>query len=400
MKLVNSSNHLAPKQTQLVFATCIILPCTLLLLILDLIPFLNNELSRGQTLGRDAFNFWIAGKLAIESHIDAIYNHAGFMSAVRDILGAGAGLHVFPYPPPALLFTAPFGWLPYWATLLLWSVAGLIAFTLAVSSWQTSRQLTLLTILAPLSLCNIVLGQNGLFTAALFIGGLRLAHSRPILAGVLIGCLAFKPTLAILLPLALLIEKRWMVIVSSAITLTVLCVLPTVIWGQSVWSDYLQHAVPFQQKLLEQGTGLAQLMKLTGFMSIKLLGFDNHLAYQVQTGFMLASLALVFSYGIRRKNKNQFDGQDITLFAIATLLILPYAHFYDMTLIIGGLLMMCRDNALSDQSLFIRSKIFGVIYVIPIVGVLMNLIGLPITPIILLLGLALLCYAPLAPQAR
>jgi hypothetical protein len=400
MKSVNNSSHLAPKQTQLLLATSIILPCTLLLLILDLLPFLNNELNRGQVIGRDAFNFWIAGKLAIEGQVDAIYNHSAFMSAVRDMLGADAGLHVFPYPPPALLFTALFGWLPYGTTLLLWSVAGMLAFMLAATSWKTNHQLALLAALAPLSFCNIVLGQNGLLSAALFLGGLRLAHTRPILAGVLIGCLAFKPTLAILLPLALLVEKRWMVIISSAITLSILCVLPALIWGKSVWYDYLQHAVPFQQQLLEQGTGLAQLMKLTGFMSVKLLGFDNHLAYQIQSGFMLVSLALVFSYGVRRKVKNQFDGQDITLLAIATLLMLPYAHFYDMALITGGLLLMCHDNKLSDQSLFIRSKTFGVIYVIPIVGVLMNLIGLPITPIILLFGLALLCYAPLAPQPR
>ena len=400
MKSVNSSSHLAPKQTQLLLATSIILPCTLLLLILDLLPFLNNEFSRGQVIGRDAFNFWIAGKLAIEGQVDVIYNHAAFMIAVKSMLGADAGLHVFPYPPPALLFTAIFGWLPYWTTLLLWSVAGLLAFTLAATSWKTNHQLALLAAFAPLSFCSIVLGQNGLFSAALFIGGLRLAHSRPILAGVFIGCLAYKPTLAILLPLALLVEKRWMVIISSAITLSILCVLPALIWGKSVWYDYLQHAVPFQQQLLEQGTGLAQLMKLTSFMSVKILGFDNNLAYQIQSGFMLVSLALVCSYGIRRNSKSQFDGQDITLLAIATLLMLPYAHFYDMTLITGGLLLMCHDNKLSDQSLFIRSKIFSVIYVIPIVGVLMNLIGLPITPFILLCGLALLCYAPLSPQHR
>ncbi|MFQ3216524.1 glycosyltransferase family 87 protein [Paraperlucidibaca sp.] len=379
---------------QLIVASSLILPWTLLLLALDQLPLLTDQLDRGQTIGRDAFNFWMAGKLAFDGQVSQIYDNAEFVKAVQGILGQEAGLHVFPYPPTALLFVAAFGWAPYWLALLFWSLAGLVTFFFATTSWRSDHRLLALFLMAPIILCNIILGQNGLLIAALFIGGLRLAKSRPILAGIMIGSIAFKPTLAILLPFALLLERCWLTIASAAATLIVLCVLPTLLWGPGIWQDYMQQAVPFQQQLLEHGTGLAQLMKLTSFMSMSLLGFSNDIAYQVQIGFALIALGLVTRYALCRRIKGGFDGLDITILASATLIMLPYAHFYDMTLLIGGLLLICKEHSLNDESLIVRSGMFGTLWALPIVGFLLNIIGLPVAPLILLCGLALLCYTP------
>lgn len=384
-------NRTHPMTQQLIIATRIILPCTIFLLFFDQLPFITHHLDRGQTIGRDALNFWMAGKLAFEGNADQIYNNAAFMTAVRHALGQEAGLHVFPYPPPALLFVAAFGWMPYWTALLFWSLAGLVGFTIATTSWESDHRLIILALIAPLTVCNIVLGQNGLLVAALFIGGLRLVKSRPILAGILIGCLAFKPTLAILLPIALLVERCWLTIVSAAITVLVLSMLPVLIWGLGIWQDYLQLAVPYQQLLLEHGTGLAQLMKVTGFMSISLLGFDSSTAYQVQIAFALIALGLTTNYALRRRLKGGFDGLDITIIATTTLVMLPYSHFYDMTLITGGLLLICKDNILSTEALLIRSNTPSILWVLPILGLLLNIFSLPIAPLILLIGLSLLC---------
>ncbi|WP_340675137.1 glycosyltransferase family 87 protein [Paraperlucidibaca sp.] len=379
---------------QLIVASSLILPWTLLLLALDQLPLLTDQLDRGQTIGRDAFNFWMAGKLAFDGQVSQIYDNAEFVKAVQGVLGQEAGLHVFPYPPTALLFVAAFGWAPYWLALLFWSIAGLVTFFFATTSWRSDHRLLALFLMAPIILCNIILGQNGLLTAALFIGGLRLAKSHPILAGIMIGSIAFKPTLAILLPLALLLERCWLTIASAAATLIVLCVLPTLLWGPGIWHDYMQQAVPFQQQLLEHGTGLAQLMKLTSFMSMSLLGFSNDIAYQVQIGFALIALGLVTRYALYRRIKGGFDGLDITILASATLIMLPYSHFYDMTLLIGGLLLICKEHSLNDESLIVRSGMFGTLWALPIVGLLLNIIGLPVAPLILLCGLALLCYTP------
>lgn len=384
----------SPILKQIIHSTCIVLPCTIILIFFDQLPFLTQDLHRGQTLGRDAFNFWAAGNLAISGRISEVYDNPAFIIAIRDILGPSAGLHTFPYPPPALLFVAAFGWIPYWLALFSWSLIGLLVFALATTSKtpHINDQALLLAMIAPLTLCNIALGQNGLLSAALFISGLRLAPIKPVLAGVLIGCLAYKPMLALLLPLALLLEKRWKTIISAGITVAFLCISPVFLWGPRVWIDYLQLAAPFQGLLLEQGTGLAQLMKLTSFMSMHLLGFSTSAAYQVQIGFALIALGLLITYGLRRKRKGYFDGLDITILATTTMLILPYTHFYDMTMIAGGLLLASQDNKIREKSPLIRTGIFGLLWALPIIGLLLNILSLPITPLILLASLFLLCY--------
>lgn len=377
---------------QIIKATRIILPCTLVLLAMDIWPFFIEPLSRGQTIGRDAYNFWAAGMLAFEGRTSEIYNNEAFSLAIKQLLGPEAGLHVFPYPPPALLGVAAFGWLSYEATLIVWSIIGFLAFFFAINLPDFKRNIVWLTILMPLVWCNIVLGQNGLLTAALFIGGLRLAHNRPILAGILIGCLAYKPTLAVLIPFALLFERRWIVIISAAITLLILCLLPTLIWGTQVWIDYLKLAVPFQSLLLERGTGLAQTMKLTPFMSMRLLNYEVNTAYLIQVLFSLVTITIVSIYFLKRKIINLFNGIDILILSIATILIIPYTHFYDLSLITGSILLLIKQNIENSTSLLAKSHTLTIIYMAPIIGLLLNIFIVPITPIIFLIALFILCF--------
>jgi len=385
---------------QIIKATRIILPCTLVFLAMDIWPFFTDPLSRGQTIGRDAYNFWAAGMLAFEGRTSEIYNNEAFSLAIKQLLGPEAGQHVFPYPPTALLGVAVFGWLSYEATLFLWSIGGFIAFLIAINAPNFERNILWLTILTPLTWTNIVLGQNGLFSAALFIGGLRLAHSRPIFAGILIGCLAYKPTLALLIPLVLLFERRWKVIFSATITLLTLCILPALIWGQEIWVSYLYEAVPFQRMLLEYGTGLSQFMKLTPFMSAHLLDFDLKSAYIIQAFFGLSTIIVVFIYFLLKKNDTHFSGLDITILATATVILIPYTHFYDLTLIAGGLLLLSKESFITKNNFLIKSNMITILYTIPIIGLLSNLFYFPISPLILFVGLLTLSLQRVNPPKR
>lgn len=386
----NTNNSLLTQQ--IIIATSFILPITIFLLIVDIWPFFTEPLSRGQTIGRDAYNFWAAGMLAFDGRQEEIYNNAAFSQAISQLLGPEAGQHVFPYPPTALLGVAAFGWLPYEATLILWSIAGFIAFFISINAPNFEKQISWLILLTPLAWFNIVLGQNGLFSAALFIGGLRLAHNRPIIAGILIGCLAYKPTLALLIPFVLLFDRRWKVIFSATITLLILCLLPSLIWGNNIWISYLHEAAPFQRMLLEYGTGLSQFMKLTPFMSMHLLGFKLEAAYFTQALFSIATIGVVFTYFMRRPHNTPFSGLDITILGIAAVIVIPYTHFYDLTLIAGGLLLLAKEHTVTIKNYVIRSKVIILLYIIPIVGLIFNLLYIPISPIILFSGLMVFCF--------
>jgi hypothetical protein len=62
---------------------------------------------------------------------------------------------------------------------------------------------------APAVMINLVSGQNGAFSAAILAGGLMLLDRRPVLAGLLLGLLCYKPQLAVLVQVALVASGRW-----------------------------------------------------------------------------------------------------------------------------------------------------------------------------------------------
>ena len=61
-------------------------------------------------------------------------------------------------------------------------------------------------------------GHNGFLTALLLGGGLILLERKPFLAGLLLGCLVYKPQFALVLPLLLLALWNWRAIAGAAVS--------------------------------------------------------------------------------------------------------------------------------------------------------------------------------------
>lgn len=374
-------------------AASIFFPSVLVLALLDQWPYLTETFSRGQVLGRDAYIFWLAGNLALEGRVAEIYDHAAFAEIVRSLLGPEAGLHVFPYPPPALIYLAVFGGVSYFLTLALWSLLGVAAFLWAVAFRQWERRDLLLALLAPVTLTNVVLGQNGLLTAALFVGGLRLAAHRPIIAGALIGAMAYKPLLAVFLPLILMMHRRWICVASAGATLLALCLLPVLFWGWEVWRFYLDQAAPFQLRLLESGTGVGQAMKPSAFMGMRIIGASVATSYLVQLAFSTAATVLIAIYLWQHRRREIDAGRTVLAVAVATILVIPYVHHYDLAVISAGLILLVRDEGGAIASLR-EVLLFGLLWGLPILCLIFNLLGVPVSPVILLLALLLLVSKP------
>ncbi|MFA5121437.1 glycosyltransferase family 87 protein [Zavarzinia sp.] len=364
----------------------VMLPVTVMLAALDQWPYLTERFSRGQVVGRDAYAFWAAARLALEGRLSEIYDHAAFQQAVAAMLGPGTGLHVFPYPPPALALLLPFGAMPYPLALALWSLAGPLAFVAAVAAPDFRRLPVMLALAAPLTLANVVLGQNGLFGAALTIGGLRLALHRPVVAGGLVGLLVFKPMLGLFLPLALLFDRRWTAFLTAGATVIGLCLLSLALFGEGLWLAYLHDGVPFQRDLLEHGTGIAQAMKLTGFMAARTLGYGVEASYAVQGVFSLAAAVLVAVGLWRRRGGRGFDGRDVLILALGTAAALPYLHFYDLATIAGGQILLAtrRDGGRPAPA---GARLQVLLWALPLAGMILNVNGIPVAAPLLLLAL-------------
>lgn len=266
----NTASH------QLIRVSLIMLPAILYFIIIDQWPYLSDTFSRGQIFGRDAHTFWAAGRALLETgDAQNIYNNIAFTEFKKAITGGDIGWSPYFYPPPALLTTVLLGLMPYSIALPIYTLIGLAMFLLAIGAPHLKRPTLLLLLVAPMTSFNIIMGQNGLISAALLIGGLRLLAYRPALAGILFGLLAFKPILGLLIPLLLIIRRDWITFLYASLTVIITSLLPVILWGIDVWTLFFTDAIQVQQNMLHHAIGIGMLMIPSAFNSARLLGLDT-----------------------------------------------------------------------------------------------------------------------------
>src|SRR3546814_6692842 len=91
--------------------------------------------------------------------------------------------------------------------------------------------------------------------------------------------MAYKPHLAVLLPVALLAAGRWRTIVSAAATVAGFVLVSIALYGIDPWHVYITDTAPFHAGLLRRGDGGIPLMMQGAFMAARLLGLLDYAGY-------------------------------------------------------------------------------------------------------------------------
>jgi hypothetical protein len=185
----------------------------LLIIIFAILEFWGNA---RHPADRDFISFWGAVQLTIAGSPTSAYDGAALHAVQREaVTFLKGGEMPFPYPPFFLLLVIPFGLLPFGAAMAAWSTATFIPYLIAAR--RMFPRSGLLAAAFPPVLVNASIGQNGFLTAAVLIGGTLLLATRPLAAGLLLGCLVLKPQLGLLLPIALLAARQWRAIAGALI---------------------------------------------------------------------------------------------------------------------------------------------------------------------------------------
>ncbi len=348
----------------------------------------------GYALGRDFVNIWTAARLMLSGHIEQAYDLSAYMSAMRAYMGAGFPFHNWSYPPSILPFTLPFGLLAYGPALVLWSALGLVAY-LAVARPKNLRAHwlpMLLLAFGPASLVNLLSGQNGFFTAALFLGGFQLLNRRPVLAGIVFGLLTCKPQLGILIPFALLLLGQWRAIAAAAITAALLVLVSIGLFGIDLWHSYMQVTAAHQRALLHLFEGFYTTMMPGPYAAMRGIGLAHSSAFLVHAA--TAFVASVAALGILRREGA--SARAILALALATMLVTPYGYSYDLTAISAALVVY-----LYSQRPTARERVlYGALWVLPAATYSIMLAHMPWAPVILLLPLLHLAHRSARPSHR
>lgn len=283
----------------------------------------------GKPLGTDFSNVYAAGSLAWQGRAADAYAPALQHAAEKAVFGGGEvpffGWH---YPPFFFAIAVLVAGLPYASGLAIWLAAGLAAYLATVRA-ILPRPDTLLTAAAfPAVFVNVGHGQNGFLTAALLGGALHLLDRRPWLAGLLIGCLAYKPQFGVLIPVALLASGRWSTIGAAMTTIAALVAVSVLTLGGGVWHAFADSMNFTQTVVLEQGgTGWEKIQSV--FSAARMWGASVPLAYAVQ---LALALTLAASIAWLWQGPAAFELKASAL-ATASLLATPYVLDYDLVVL-------------------------------------------------------------------
>ena len=324
---------------------------------------------RGKPIVTDFLEVWVAGRSALQGAAAAAYDprlhHAAQVAAIGHAFHGFLWWH---YPPFVLFVAAALGLMPYLPAFLFWVVGTLALYVAAIGCVAKSRVAALLACATPAVFINAIAGQNGYLTASLIGATLLNLETRPILAGVFLGLLSYKPQFGLLFPLVLIATGRWRSFVSAGIVAALLMALSLTVFGAETLRAFFHFLPLASDSFLVHGTaGWNKLQTIYGLA--RWLGWGNLPASALQGAVAIAAAAAVV-WLWRQDVPFTLKAAALTM---AALFATPYLYMYDFPILVVPLAFLYRERAFDRvelagiglANLCILAFTFGVL-VIPI----------------------------------
>ena len=280
----------------------------------------------GLGIPTDFINVWAAGRLVLDGVPAQAYDWDIQKQVEVAKLGQDfVGYFAWHYPPPFLFVASLLALLPYQVAYIGWVVVSFLPFLVAMRAIVGRDFGYLLALAIPMAFINALVGQNGFLTAALIGGTLYLIPIRPVLAGICLGLLTYKPQYGLLFPIALIVAGQWRVFVSAGITAVVMAFASWLAFGTESWLAFFHWMPRFSQAFLTEGQ--APWWKMQSIFSlVRYFGGSEPLGWAFQW-VLTASVAVVLALIWRSRVPYTLKAAAL---AAGTLLTTPYLFMYDM----------------------------------------------------------------------
>jgi len=298
--------------------------------------------------GTDWMVFYGSVTSAVQGNLSLIMNGDDFTAflnrSFQDWLSAPIEFRPWFYPPSFLVLLLPFAPLGFAASYVAFQIltAAFLATALikGASSPVLSRYVAAGVLISPAAAINIVDGQCAFLVAALLIAGVRLLPLQPILGGILLGLLSFKPQFCLLVPVALVALRQYKALLAAAGSALALVVLSVIIFGLDVWLWWIPQAI---NNFIEPDAKWLSYGRIWGhsvWACAVLAGIPPRLASVLQ----IAAIAggMVVAYLAFRSTLSR-DKQLAVLLA-ATVLAAPHSGAYDATLLAAAVGLWLAAN--------------------------------------------------------
>ncbi len=324
-----------------------------------------------------AVRAWAEGKLALIYDIDAF---TAFQNAIyADRFHVYASFRPFFYPPIWLLMLLPL------AGLVVGKAYGaFMAVTAGMATWLEGRRdwwgwLAIVT--SPAAVGTVLAGQNTFLSVALLYGGLHLLERSPAAAGILLCVLAYKPQIWALVPIALVAAQQWRALAWTAGTVAALALASAGVFGFDFWHDFFDATREAgSARVVNEMVNRMYMQMTTLFAAARIVGFPSGTASTLQAASALVAVVAVW-LTFRRHGSSDMR---TAILVTAIFLLSPYTLNYDLLLLMPVVVALFRHTAAAGFRAAER-LIYLALWLMPTYGLVMNRIGLPVMPLIILL---------------
>lgn len=293
---------------------------------------------KGLGIPVDFVGIWAAGKLVLSGEAAQAYVWDVHKQIQVAVLGQDFdGIYGWHYPPPFLIVAAVLAQFPYAAAFVGWCAASLAPYMIAVRALVGRPVGWLVACACPVILPNLFVGHNGFLTASLIGGGLYFLPMRPVLAGICIGLLSYKPQFGILFPLLLLVAGQWKAITAAAATTLAMVAVTWLAFGAETWLAFAHWLPMTSHRFLSVGGDIFGKMQSL-FSAVRYFGGSEQLAWVCQVVLSaIVVVALIWLWRSRARYALKAAG-----LATGTLLVTPYLFLYDMAVLAVPVALLLR----------------------------------------------------------
>jgi arabinofuranan 3-O-arabinosyltransferase len=322
----------------------------------------------GLGIPTDFVNVWSAGRLVLEGHPVWAYDWDIQKQVQLAVLGQGyEGNFAWHYPPPFLFVAATLAHFPYAAAFVGWAAISFVPYLAAVRAIIGRNFGFVVAAAFPVVFTNTLVGQNGFLTASLIGGTLVLMPRWPVLSGICLGLLSYKPQYGLLFPLVLIAAAQWRVFCAAGVTTVLLAMLSWLAFGTESWQAFVHWMPMFNQAFLVEGRApWGKLQSIFGLT--RYFGSPESVAWCLQwmmSGAVAILLALIW------RSRHVPHALKAAALAAGTLLVTPYLFLYDemvLAIAVAFLVRVGLDDGFARHELPALGLAAVLLIIFPLLG--------------------------------
>jgi len=298
----------------------------LLLMVATAINFHFPTLWHAAKTMTDFDAFYVAGLMFWDGRLNDAYHFQTLLEAQHRFTGTESFMP-WTYPPPFNLVTAALASLPIGPAYMLFIATSFLFYVVVLWRIAGVHTATILIAIFPAVILNIRSGQNGFLTGALLGLFLLSFVRRSWGGGVALGCMIFKPHLAVGGAILAVIDWRWRRIAASALPVVALLALSAAVFGMGIFSAFLVGVKEAEWFLAH---GYYPLFRMTSvYAALYTAGAPPGVALALHAAIALIACVAIAAVAIRCADRRLVA----SLAAFGSLLISPYAYDYDLTIL-------------------------------------------------------------------